>query len=274
MPGWHVLSHVSRPLLCPLRPPLRLLRRDDCQVSGGDGQRGEKGHRSCVGGTQSTCQKGRMGRRGFGLQPRRGTAERDTICESPSPGASPDCGTSPEDCKAPASGTSPQAMPIPTSASSRARTMLLGEDTPRAPEDDAKMMRAPNSLSSEGKPSLDPGLSPQHLCPLGSADCRKQCEPDYYLDRDGRCTACVSCSGGDLVEKTPCTWNSSRVCECRPGMFCVTSATNSCARCTACPIIDPEVATKLQGEQLHPYPRAEVCVPQLCLSHPHRANDL
>ncbi|XP_036112253.1 tumor necrosis factor receptor superfamily member 8 [Molossus molossus] len=177
-----------------------------------------------------------------------GTAERDTICESPSPGASPDCGTSPEDCKAPASGTSPQAMPIPTSASSRARTMLLGEDTPRAPEDDAKMMRAPNSLSSEGKPSLDPGLSPQHLCPLGSADCRKQCEPDYYLDRDGRCTACVSCSGGDLVEKTPCTWNSSRVCECRPGMFCVTSATNSCARCTACPIIDPEVATKLQGK--------------------------
>lgn len=31
-----------------------------------------------------------------------GTAEKDTICEPPSPRASPDCSTSPEDCEAPA----------------------------------------------------------------------------------------------------------------------------------------------------------------------------
>lgn len=42
---------------------------------------------------------------------------------------------------------------------------------------------------------LFPGLSPQQLCPQGSSDCRKQCEPDYYLSGQDRCTACVSCGG-------------------------------------------------------------------------------
>ncbi|XP_042551639.1 tumor necrosis factor receptor superfamily member 8 [Dipodomys spectabilis] len=76
------------------------------------------------------------------------------------------------------------------------------------------------------------GWSPLRPCPQRSADCRKQCEPDYYLNEAGRCTACVSCLRDDLVEKAPCVGNSSRVCECRPGMFCTTSATNSCARCS------------------------------------------
>ncbi|XP_023491530.2 tumor necrosis factor receptor superfamily member 8 isoform X1 [Equus caballus] len=174
-----------------------------------------------------------------------GTAEKDTICEPPSPRASPDCSTSPEDCEAPASDSTLQAKPALTSpARSDARTMLLGGGTP---EEDSKMTRAPNSPSSVGKPSPDLGPTPQQPCPQGSADCRKQCEPDYYLERDGRCTACVSCAGDDLVEKTPCTWNSSRVCECRPGMFCATSATNSCARCVARPICPPGMVTKLQG---------------------------
>ena len=43
---------------------------------------------------------------------------------------------------------------------------------------------------------LSPGLTLQLPCPQGSPDCRKQCEPDYYLDKDGRCTACVSCARG------------------------------------------------------------------------------
>ncbi|XP_012887352.1 PREDICTED: tumor necrosis factor receptor superfamily member 8 [Dipodomys ordii] len=76
------------------------------------------------------------------------------------------------------------------------------------------------------------GWSQLRPCPQRSADCRKQCEPDYYLNEAGRCTACVSCLRDDLVEKAPCVGNSSRVCECRPGMFCTTSATNSCARCS------------------------------------------
>ncbi|XP_019495248.1 PREDICTED: tumor necrosis factor receptor superfamily member 8 [Hipposideros armiger] len=172
-----------------------------------------------------------------------GTAERDTVCELPSPGASPDCSTSPEDCEAPASGTTLHGKPILTSASSNARTTLLGRDTLFTPENDSKMTRTPIPPPAMGKPSPDPGLSPQ-LCPQGSSDCRKQCDKDYFLDRDGRCTACVSCSGGDLVEKTPCTWNSSRVCECRPGMVCVTSVTNSCARCIACPTFPLGTAEK------------------------------
>ncbi|XP_036084701.1 tumor necrosis factor receptor superfamily member 8 isoform X2 [Rousettus aegyptiacus] len=166
-----------------------------------------------------------------------GTAERDTVCEWPSPGTSRDCSTDPEDCKALARDTTPQAKPIVTSASSNAGTTLLGGG--RTPEGDSKMMRAPSPALSSGRPGPGPGLSPQKLCPQGSSNCRKQCEQDYYLDGDGRCTACVSCSGDDLVEKTPCTWNSSRVCECRPGMFCVTLATNSCARCVACPVSPP-----------------------------------
>ncbi|EQB79035.1 tumor necrosis factor receptor superfamily member 8 [Camelus ferus] len=105
----------------------------------------------------------------------------------------------------------------------------------------------PHSVCPAGMVVKVQGLSLQQPCPQGSVNCRKPCEPNYYLDRDGRCTACVSCSGDDLVEKIPCTWNSSRVCECRPGMFCVTSATNSCARCVARPICPPGMVAKLQG---------------------------
>lgn len=77
------------------------------------------------------------------------------------------------------------------------------------------------------------------------------------------------CPLGDLVEKTPCTWNSSRVCECRPGMVCVTSATNSCARCVACPIFPPGMVTKRQREQSTPPTKGQKSVPlQLCLSPP------
>ncbi|XP_058920641.2 tumor necrosis factor receptor superfamily member 8 [Kogia breviceps] len=174
-----------------------------------------------------------------------GTAQRNTVCELPSPGATPNCSASPQDCKAPAS-TIPPAKPTRTSpASSEARTTLLGGGTPLAPEDAPKITA--HSSSSTGKLNPDPGLTLQQPCPQGSADCRKQCDPDYYLGRDGRCTACVSCSGDHLVEKTPCMWNSSRVCECRPGMFCATSASNSCARCVTRPICPPGMVTKLQG---------------------------
>ncbi|XP_045633901.1 tumor necrosis factor receptor superfamily member 8 isoform X1 [Ursus americanus] len=179
----------------------------------------------------------------------RGTAERDTVCEAPSPVTSPDCSTNPEACQAPTSSTTRRAGPLgSSSASSRARTrtMLLGGGASLTLEDDSTMTRAPSSPSSVRKPSPDPGPTSQQPCAQGSSDCGKQCDPDYYLDRDGRCKACVTCSG-DLVEKTPCTWNSSRVCECRAGMFCATSATNSCARCnphSACP---PGMVTKAQG---------------------------
>ncbi|XP_024111373.2 tumor necrosis factor receptor superfamily member 8 isoform X5 [Pongo abelii] len=175
-----------------------------------------------------------------------GTAQKNTVCEPASPGVSPAC-ASPENCKEPSSGTIPQAKPTPLSpATSSASTMPLRGGTRLAQEAASKLTRAPDSPSSVGRPSSDPGLSPTQPCPQGSGDCRKQCEPDYYLDEAGRCTACVSCSRDDLVEKTPCAWNSSRVCECRPGMICATSATNSCARCVPYPICAAEMVTKPQ----------------------------
>ena len=45
-------------------------------------------------------------------------------------------------------------------------------------------------------PLPSPGLTSQQPCAQGSSDCGKQCDPDYYLDGDGRCKACVTCSGG------------------------------------------------------------------------------
>ncbi|XP_065385830.1 tumor necrosis factor receptor superfamily member 8 isoform X5 [Macaca fascicularis] len=190
-----------------------------------------------------------------------GTAQKNTVCEPASPGVSPAC-ASPENCKEPSritspvsgffpSGTIPQAKPTPVSpATSNASTMPLRGGTRLAQEAASKLTRAPGSPSSVGRPSSDPGLSPTQPCPQGSGDCRKQCEPDYYLDEAGRCTACVSCSRDDLVEKTPCAWNSSRICECRPGMICATSATNSCARCVPYPICAAETGTKPQGPVL------------------------
>ncbi|XP_057587119.1 tumor necrosis factor receptor superfamily member 8 [Hippopotamus amphibius kiboko] len=176
-----------------------------------------------------------------------GTAQRDTVCEPPSPTvATPDCSASPQDCKAPSSSTTPQVKPTLTSpASSDARTPLFEGGTSLTPEDASKMTA--NSTSSVGKLNPEPGLTLQQLCPQGSANCRKQCDPEYYLDRDGRCTACVSCSGDDLVEKRPCSWNSSRVCECRAGMFCDTSATNSCARCSPHSVCPTGMVVKFQA---------------------------
>ncbi|XP_058992129.1 tumor necrosis factor receptor superfamily member 8 isoform X1 [Mustela lutreola] len=167
-----------------------------------------------------------------------GTAERDTICERPSPVTSPDRA---------ATSSTLQARPLRTaSASSRARTTLPGRGASLTLEHGSEITRAPSSPSSVQEPGPGPGQISQQPCAQGSSDCGKQCDPDYYLDRDGRCKACVTCSG-DLVEKTPCTWNSSRVCECRSGMFCTTSATNSCARCTPRSSCPPGTVTKPQG---------------------------
>nr|XP_051690308.1 tumor necrosis factor receptor superfamily member 8 isoform X1 [Oryctolagus cuniculus] len=173
-----------------------------------------------------------------------GTA-KDAECEPPSPATSPAC-SSPEDCKAPPRGTAPQAKPsLRSPATSSTRTTLLTGATPPTPEDASRPPRTdpPSTMANLGI-DPDPGSSPTptQLCPQGSPSCRKQCQPDHYLDANGRCMACVSCLRDDLVEKRPCSWNSSRVCECRPGMFCATSAANSCARCQARPACPPGMA--------------------------------
>ncbi|XP_040322836.1 tumor necrosis factor receptor superfamily member 8-like [Herpailurus yagouaroundi] len=45
----------------------------------------------------------------------------------------------------------------------------------------------------------------------------------------------------------PCSGNSSRVCECRTGTFCATSATNSCARCIPHTVCPKGMIVKVQG---------------------------
>ncbi|XP_019063585.1 tumor necrosis factor receptor superfamily member 8 [Fukomys damarensis] len=181
-----------------------------------------------------------------------GTAEKDTVCGQPSPGTSLAC-ASPEACRTPASGSTHQAKPTVMSwASADARTRPLGGDAPLQLEDASRSRPTgfPESpFSTAEEPGADPGAALSQECLQGSADCRrKQCQLDHYLDVDSRCTACVSCVRDDLVEKAPCTWNSSRVCQCRPGMFCATSTANSCARCVACPVCAPGTAvTRLRG---------------------------
>ncbi|XP_073937435.1 tumor necrosis factor receptor superfamily member 8 [Castor canadensis] len=177
-----------------------------------------------------------------------GTAEKDTVCGLPSPEAGPGC-TSSEDCSTPASSSMAQATSTLTSpTTAKARTTLLRGGSPVTVRAASGLVRAPKAPSSVGEPSPNPGLSLlQQPCLQGSADCKKQCGPEYYLDGASRCTACVSCAQDDLVEKAPCSWNSSRVCECRPGMFCVTPVANSCARCIARLNCAPGTVVKRQG---------------------------
>lgn len=63
----------------------------------------------------------------------------------------------------------------------------------------------------------------------------------------------------DLVEKMPCAWNSSRVCECQPGMFCAVSVVNSCARCFFHSVCPAGMIVKFPGQCPHPRPRTEIC---------------
>ncbi|XP_045633905.1 tumor necrosis factor receptor superfamily member 8 isoform X4 [Ursus americanus] len=183
----------------------------------------------------------------------RGTAERDTVCEAPSPVTSPDCSTNPEACQAPTSSTTRRAGPLgSSSASSRARTrtMLLGGGASLTLEDDSTMTRAPSSPSSVRKPSPDPGPTSQQPCAQGSSDCGKQCDPDYYLDRDGRCKACVTCSGGAVERDAP---GESPPPEARPE--CSTNPQDSKAPTSAtAPLVssaDPQISKEHGGGITH-----------------------
>ncbi|NWR89507.1 TNR8 factor, partial [Furnarius figulus] len=99
-----------------------------------------------------------------------------------------------------------------------------------------------------------------YQCPSGSvkkkacpqdpaADCLSCGQGQYvHMSLKPHCAACVSCTKEpDLVEKVPCSFNSSRVCECRAGLFCQTTVLDSCSRCqqhTACP---PGFGVKVRG---------------------------
>ncbi|KFO77283.1 Tumor necrosis factor receptor superfamily member 8, partial [Cuculus canorus] len=88
-------------------------------------------------------------------------------------------------------------------------------------------------------------------CPSNPDEDCLRCGPEQYVDKEyqnPQCEACVSCAKElDLVEKQPCTFNSSRMCECRPGLFCETGVKNTCSRCRKHTVCKPGFGVKVRG---------------------------
>ncbi|NWS11948.1 TNR1B factor, partial [Pachyramphus minor] len=86
-------------------------------------------------------------------------------------------------------------------------------------------------------------------CPRDpAADCMR-CGPGQFVNTavlKPRCDACVLCTK-DLVEKEPCSFNSSRVCECRPGLFCQSSTPYTCLRCRPHSTCQPGFGVQVRG---------------------------
>ncbi|NXH23518.1 TNR1B factor, partial [Bucco capensis] len=51
----------------------------------------------------------------------------------------------------------------------------------------------------------------------------------------------------ELVEIKPCSFNSSRVCQCRPGLFCQTTVEHTCSRCQQHTLCKPGFGVKVRG---------------------------
>ncbi|KAM6402498.1 tumor necrosis factor receptor superfamily member 8 [Rhynochetos jubatus] len=95
------------------------------------------------------------------------------------------------------------------------------------------------------------GYVKKKACPRHPDEDCMRCGPEQYVTeefRKPRCDACVSCAKeSDLVEKEPCSFNSSRVCECRPGLFCQTPVQNTCMRCQQHSVCKPGFGVKVRG---------------------------
>ncbi|NWY51207.1 TNR8 factor, partial [Chionis minor] len=95
------------------------------------------------------------------------------------------------------------------------------------------------------------GYVKKKACPRDPDEDCMRCGPEQYVNeafRKPRCDACVSCAKElDLVEKKPCSFNSSRVCECRPGLFCQTPVLNTCIRCQQHTVCQPGFGVKVRG---------------------------
>uniref|UniRef100_A0A8C2MR53 Tumor necrosis factor receptor superfamily, member 8 n=1 Tax=Cricetulus griseus TaxID=10029 RepID=A0A8C2MR53_CRIGR len=65
-----------------------------------------------------------------------------------------------------------------------------------------------------------------HRCPPASGS------PTQPSPSEGTFSYTMDMVLPSLVEKAPCSMNSSRVCECQPGTYCKTPGVNSCARCS------------------------------------------
>lgn len=65
---------------------------------------------------------------------------------------------------------------------------------------------------------------------------------------------CLLPPAPDLVEKQPCSFNSSRTCECRPGLFCQTTVKDTCTRCQHHSACKPGFGVKIRGRSSFPGP--------------------
>ncbi|NXQ79389.1 TNR8 factor, partial [Nyctibius grandis] len=95
------------------------------------------------------------------------------------------------------------------------------------------------------------GYVKRKACPRDPDEDCLRCGPEQYVNealQKPQCDACVSCAKEpDLVEKEPCSFNSSRVCECRPGLFCQTAVENTCMRCQQHTVCKPGFGVKVRG---------------------------
>ncbi|NXQ62667.1 TNR8 factor, partial [Anthoscopus minutus] len=95
------------------------------------------------------------------------------------------------------------------------------------------------------------GYVKKKACPQDPAEDCMTCGPGQYLNNKNQkpqCDACVSCSKDpDLVEKQPCSFSSSRTCECRPGLFCLVAVTDTCTRCQQHSACRPGFGVKTRG---------------------------
>ncbi|NXM05787.1 TNR8 factor, partial [Tyrannus savana] len=107
-----------------------------------------------------------------------------------------------------------------------------------------------------------PGSVNKKACPQDpSADCMR-CGPGQYVNTEvlrPRCDACVILcyclcflpTESDLVEKEPCSSTSGRVCECRPGLFCLSSTSYTCLRCQPHTPCQPGFGVQVRGNSTH-----------------------
>ncbi|NXG45270.1 TNR8 factor, partial [Psilopogon haemacephalus] len=98
------------------------------------------------------------------------------------------------------------------------------------------------------------GSVKKRVCPRDPAEDCMRCGPEQYVKEafpKPQCDACVSCAEPDLVEKEPCSFNASRVCECRPGLFCQTSVKYSCSRCRRHTVCKPGFGVRVRGTSVN-----------------------
>ncbi|XP_027643923.1 tumor necrosis factor receptor superfamily member 8 isoform X1 [Falco peregrinus] len=95
------------------------------------------------------------------------------------------------------------------------------------------------------------GYVKKKACPRDPDEDCMTCGPEQYVNEElgkPQCDACVLCAKeSELVEKKPCSFNSSRVCECRPGLFCQMAVKNTCLRCQQHAVCKPGFGVKVRG---------------------------